>query len=191
MSGVTSFQIKVLTNNDLLPEIAARMKDLSEPFENIIDEWAQSNEDKFRMGQGQQFSGVSQGSGVDWQALSPAYAFQKMKDGFPDWLMRRTGDLQRALTDKELFFRFVGPDIAVFGEPLLEKEFAKVAFNWDSRQTIFLSKKDQKAIEREIYEYFGFGPGYREIKRAAGLAAVRRREETARAEFEFRGAVNE
>lgn len=192
MAGIVSFNITVFTEGlERLPELAARLKDLTPALHNLIAEWAQSNEDKFRESRGTQVGGVQQDDSLFWHGLTEPYMKEKTRKGFEDWLMVRTGDLRRAMTDPEGFFSVVMPDKAVFGIPLDPEDAIKVTgTNWELRQAIFLNYKDRLAIKREVKNYFALGEKYREILFERGLAAAARRREHLQWDVEFNGRVN-
>lgn len=191
MAGITSFRITLAVKNDtVLPELAARAKDLSVVFDNVIGEWVAGNERKFSRGLGNSATGVDQdtfaGGATRWQGLTERYAKQKEREGFPDWLMVRTGDLMNAMTTRDAMGEAIGPDQAVFGMPLDKEQADKVIGNWGRRQTIFLDRRDRLGIEREVKNYMQFGGNYRELLFAQGLQAAARRDEVKRMDAEFR-----
>jgi len=193
MAGITSFRITLAVKNDtVLPELAARAKDLSVVFDNVIGEWVAGNERKFARGMGASDAGIDQdtfaGGATRWKGLTERYAKQKEREGFPDWLMVRTGELMNAMTTRDALGEAIGPQQAIFGMPLDEEQADKVIGNWGRRQTIFLDRRDRLGIEREIKNYMQFGGNYRELMFAQGLQAAARRDEVKRmdAEFQFR-----
>lgn len=178
MSGVVSFNISVITEGlQRLPELEGRLKDLAPVLENLINEWAESNEDKFDKSHGAEVHGVSQDDGVFWRPLTHAYWVSKARAGFDDWLMVRTGSLRDALTSPDGFFRAVSEKEAVFGVPMDPDDAIKALNmgNWDGRQAIFLNHKDRLAIKREVMRYFELGEKYRKILFARGVEASQAR----------------
>ena len=192
MAGVTSFRISLSVKNDAcLPEIAARAKDLTVVFDHIIGEWVAGNERKFGRGMGASASGVSQdtfGTGNNWQALTAKYARQKEREGFPDWLMVRTGDLMDAMTTREAMGEAISAQRAVFGMPLDEDQAIKVEGNWNRRQAIFLDRNDRMMINRNVKNYIELGGNYQDILFTRGLQNVAMKNEIKKmdAEFQFR-----
>ena len=183
MAGVISFGITTYTEGlERLPELAGRFKDLTPVLENVISEWAESNEDKFAKSAGAENTGVLQDDGVFWRPLTHDYWVSKARAGFEDWLMVRTGALKEALTSPDGFFRVVMADKATFGMPLDPDDAIKVTsmVNWDGRQSIFLNYKDRLAIKREVTNYFQLGEKYRELLFARGVEAAQARKARAR-----------
>ena len=193
MAGVTSFKISLFVKNDAcLPEIAARAKDLSVVFDHIIGEWVVGNERKFSRGMGASATGAEQdtfsGGETQWQALTAKYSQQKEREGFPDWLMVRTGDLMNVMTTRGAMAEFIEQTRAVFGMPLDEEQAIKVEGNWNRRQAIFLDRNDRLMIERNIKNYMELGGDYQNIIFTRGLQNVAAKSEQKRmdAEFQFR-----
>lgn len=181
-TGAVSFHLNVAAwNANLFPEIAERLKNLSPLFNEIISEWAKGNEDKFQKSVGAQASGVNFSPEPKWEPLTPAYAKQKARDGFKDWLMVRTGDLKASLTSEEAFFKFVDNERAVFGTPNNPDDADKVKWNWEERQTVFLDSNGMKTISLFWNDFVTLGPKFRDIKNTAVLA-----QRQMNAEFELR-----
>ena len=155
MAGKLTFQIAVYqTNTAVLPELENRARNLSPLFEDIIDEWAELNKQKFEMSEGGEESGSQIDPTVFWQPLSPGYLKEKRKHYPTDTLMVRTGSLKDAMTTPNGFFRMVNPEQAVFGTPNDAEDALKVQFNWNKRQVIFLSDADQNMIRMKLDRYF-------------------------------------
>lgn len=154
MAGLLTFKIKVYqTNVAVLPELQAKTKDLSELFDQIMDEWAELNKQKFDMAVGAEESGRQIDADVFWKGLSPQYLKWKRKHFPTGTLMVRTGSLAEALTDPQGFFRMANPEQAIFGTPNDADDALKAAYNFKRRQTIFLGLADQNMI-RELTEKF-------------------------------------
>lgn len=188
MAGIVSFTITLATGEEaLLPELAARVKDFSPVFTNIIKEWSDHNREKFELGEGMESTGVYQDQANDlyWDPLTPAYARAKARKGFSDHLMVRTGELERALTSEGGFGQYVDASRAVFGTPIDPEDAIKVSGNWESRQAIFLDAADRAMIDREVARYLNLGDGYRDILFARGVARAEARAEEARMDMEF------
>lgn len=180
MAGTVKFQITVTTKNAVvLPELQARLKDLSPAFEAIIPEWAKLNADKFDAGKGLEGSGAKVDALVFWEALKPATSKSKRRRARGNALMVDSGDLRRALTTPDLVFQRVEAQDAVFGTPLNLEEADKAKFNWAKRQVVFFSTADKNVIRRVVQDYLSYGPGFQEIRFAKGLAATRLRKEVA------------
>lgn len=192
MAGVTSFKISLFVKNDArLPEIAERVKDLSVVFDHIVGEWVAGNERKFSRGMGASDTGVAQdsfGTGNQWQALSAKYGRQKEREGFPDWLMVRTGDLMNTMTTRDALVDVIEQTRAVFGMPLDEEQAIKVEGNWGRRQAIFLDRPDRLMIERNVKNFIDMGGDYQKILFTQGMQNVAAKNEQKRmdAEFQFR-----
>ena len=191
MAGVTSFKISLFVKNDAsLPEIAERAKDLSVVFDHIIGEWVAGNERKFGRGMGASNTGATQdtfgGAETTWQALSAKYGRQKEREGFPDWLMVRTGDLMNAMTTRGAMAEFIENTRAVFGMPLDEEQAIKVEGNWKRRQAIFLDRNDRLMIERNVKNFMELGGDYQNILFTRGLQNVAAKNEQKRMDAEFR-----
>lgn len=186
MSGKTSFSIRIdVKNAEALAEIKNRFLDLSPAYQAFVEAWADINKDIFSAGEGQESTGAMVDDDVWWQSLSRSYMKAKRSEGYPDQLMVATGALMRALTDPDLVFQAIGPQDAVFGSPLDQEEADKVRFNWYSRQSVFFSMPDQRALRRILKDYLTMGPGFEEKRASAGLAAVQQRSEAAQMEADF------
>lgn len=155
MAGMLSFKIAVYqTNTNILPELERKAKDLGPLFEDIIDEWAELNKQKFAMAQGGEAAGAQVDPTVFWQPLSFRYLQEKLRHYPTNTLMVRTGALRDAMTDPHGFFRMVNPEQAIFGTPNDAEDALKVQFNWNKRQVIFLSDADQNMIRMKVERYF-------------------------------------
>lgn len=184
--GSLRFSIKIVSKNPgLIPELAARVQDFSEPFKNIISYWTQHNMEKFGRGRGSETVGVDQDADTFWQPLTARYRKRKQAAGYADWLMVRTGDLLGTMTNENAISYFVDRMRAVFGVPLDENEAAKVSGNWSRRQAIFLDKSDRLAIKAEISKYLNLGEGYRELLFERALSSGRLRDEVAEMDASF------
>lgn len=191
MAGMVSFRITLATENAGLPaELAARAADLSPVLDDIIDSWAAGNEEKFSRGKGAQTSGVDQDSSLFWKPLTEKYGLEKAAAGYADHLMVRTGDLRRALTSPEGFFRAVGPQEAIFGTPMDEQDEEKILGNWASRQALFLGAKDRADIRRMVYDYLSQGGDYQALRNSEGLALQNAKREQAQLDVAYDDAVN-
>jgi hypothetical protein len=154
MPGALTFKISIFQENvDILPELQNKVKDLTGLFEQIIDQWAKGNPEKFGFAAGASLSGARVDPQVEWQALSPAY-FKAKSKRYPDQIMVRTGSLRDSLSNPSLFFQMVNPEQAVFGAPNDADDAMKVQFNWEKRQTIFLGDSDQNMIRELESKYF-------------------------------------
>lgn len=192
MPGIVRYKLEIFTTGlETLPEVEARLQDISPMLQNLIDEWAHTNEDKFGLGKGAEETGAQMDDGLLWEPLTERYRLAKQRKGFEDWLMVRTGGLMASLTNPDGFFRAVTNEEAVFGIPVDEDEAVK-AINkraWDSRQSIFLNEKDRLAIKREFKNYLELGENYRDVLFARGMAAAARRQEILEWDTAFAGTV--
>lgn len=182
------FNVKVyLSDPAALPELKARMADMSPAFEAIFQRWVDINEQKFEQARGGELGGA-QIFEEFWAGLSPAYERQKHPQGapkrkvtrggtseFPDWLLVRTGALMEAMTNPDRLFQDIGPDTAVFGTPE-DPELADIV-RWQAgarqhmRNIIFLSGPDMNAIRKNIQDYLGMGGEFAQKRFTAGLQA--------------------
>lgn len=186
MAGAVSFRVEVFQPNaDILPEMAGRSKDLSPAFQNIINEWAKDNADKFGLSAGQETSGAQIDPTVFWQMLTDTYMRTKRKRGQADQIMVATGSLEASMTDPEKFFQMVNPTVAMFGSPLDADDAMKVQFNWLKRQTIFLSLDDQRMIDKEVQDYLSLGGNYRQRMFNKGLSNLALKKEVAQMDIDF------
>ena len=178
--------------------LAGLCKDFSVPFQNIINEWAKHNVEKFRRGKGAELSGTEQSSDVYWAPLTEQYYRSKhgateakrrtrrmAGTAVADWLMVRTGDLMRSLTGAGGFVRYVGPTKAIFGQPLDPEDAQKVAGNWMKRQVLFLDLTDKRMIRAHISDYLKYGSDYMGARRQLAAEKARAKREYARMEMEF------
>lgn len=154
MSGSVKLNISVYVEGGDLPSyMVDRLNDLTDFFNVSIGEWTRDNVAKFDQGIGAEASGKEVDPGVYWEPLSPGYLAQKERDGFGGALMVRTGSLKASLSDPNLILRDVGPDHAVFGEPLDPFDALKVSNNWTARQSIFFSGRDQMMIKEKFIKH--------------------------------------
>lgn len=167
--GALQFNVSVIVKGGNVPQyIADRLGDLTEFFNIAIVEWTKDNQAKFLAGIGAESAGTEVDPGVYWKPLSPGYLAQKSREGLSGALMVRTGSLKAALTDPGLIMKEVSTDRAIFGEPLDPFDALKVSENWDDRQAIFFSGRDQMMIKEKMIkhlspEFYGRTP-YSESK---------------------------
>ncbi len=154
MPGAVKLNIAVYVEGGEVPAFMAdRLSDLSDFFNVVIGEWTKDNIVKFNEGIGAESSGREVDPGVLWKPLSPGYLAQKEKEGTAGALMVRTGSLKASLTDPNLILRDVGADHAIFGEPLDPFDAMKVIHNWDDRQAIFFSGRDQMMVKEKFIKH--------------------------------------
>ena len=183
-------QIDLKFINGAIPaEIASRIENLVPAFENIVNEWANTNREMFQRAEGQQMFGAEVSTDLFWQGLTPDYARQKGADEFPDWLMVRTGSLMESLSDPNQFFHAETPQQAVFGIPTDPGDEAKAGGNWKKRPTIVLKDMDIPVIRKNLQDYFSLGENYREIMFQRGLASAYNRKEAGKMDMDFRSTV--
>lgn len=173
-TGAVTFKLELdLVRASMLYELRERLADFSPMLNAAVSEWAVSNKDKFEASRGAEATGVSFSPEPTWEPLqSKDYVFQKRRQGFPDWLMVRTGELKTALTTEGGYFRKVDPTMAVFGSPNDPEDAIKVKGNWGMRQVLFLDSEDMKTIERMWNDYITLGPEFQSIRKAAAYAAL-------------------
>lgn len=195
------FRVRVvLRNPGMLPELQARMQDLSPAFNEIYREWVDINAQKFELAAGGEASGA-QIFEEFWQGLSPEYMKEKHGGGtarvtgkmrrggearfasaFPDWIMVRTGALRAAMTDPEALYHNIEPGQAVFGTPN-DPDLADIV-RWQSekRPVVFLSLPDMNAVRRIIQDFFGFGGNFKS-KRESSVGMLEAEASSMDAEF--------
>lgn len=137
------------------------MQDFSEPLQNIVDDWAKHNIEKFDRALGGEFPGVDQAADTFWQGVTPKYEQRKRNAGYPDWLMVRTGQLKESMTNPERFFNYVSATSATFGVPLNEESQKAYAGNWLKRQLAFLDVSDKRMIRAHFTDYLNYGHDYK------------------------------
>lgn len=172
MPSPVSFSFKLLIKDvGILRSAADRAADLSPVFEQIMDEWAAGNVEKFAKAEGAENTGVEQDRDNFWQPLSSysdgssdvmgvygvkkrgSYQEWKRRRGMPDWLMVATGSLKESLTSPEGFGRVATPTEASFGVPYEQEDMNKILWNWQTRQALFLGDDDRRMIENDIFQY--------------------------------------
>jgi hypothetical protein len=154
MAGSINFNVTVYVKGGEAPTLmASRLSDLSDFFNTVIGEWSRDNEEKFSAGVGAEATGVNVDPGIFWRPLSPSYLKEKESEGLAGALMVRTGSLKSSLSDPNLLIREVGTDRAIFGEPLDPFDALKVSENWDSRQAVFFSGRDQMMIKEKLIKH--------------------------------------
>lgn len=180
MAGAIAFHIDVVVKNQaVLDELKARTLDLSALFQKIYLEWVALNRDKFEASQGQEVSGVTFAGEPHWEPLSKGYHHAKQRAGYEDWLMVRTGDLARSMTNPELLFRALSPMDALFGTPLDPEDAAKVAYNWARRQVVFLGVADKNMIRANVQAFFQMGEAFETLMAGRTTQTQRNAEEAA------------
>lgn len=175
------FNVKIILENPgFLPELRARMSDMSPAFEAIYQRWVDINEQKFEQAKGGEIGGAAVFEEY-WQGLSLGYLKSKHPTGapkkrtssgeFPDWLMVRTGALMQAMTDPESLFYDIEPTSATFGTPNDPDLADIVRWNADKRAVVFLSLPDMNAIRQNVQDYLSMGGDFKEMRSEAGLRA--------------------
>jgi hypothetical protein len=156
MAGKVTFSIDLfIKGKDALPKLAAKIKDPTPLWQKIVEDWANYNIDKFSAAEGAEETGaqVDPGGTVFWEPLSPKYMRRKRKLGYRDQIMVATGELLASLTDPSRFFQLLDPERVIFGTPNDPDDLMKVIYNWERRQTIFLSEPDQQRIRSAVVRY--------------------------------------
>lgn len=165
-----SFDIEITSQNEnVLAELTERAKNLSVVLDNIITEWAGGNERKFKAGVGAEATGVALDSDVFWEPLTGKYRARKQAQGYGDWLMRATGQLQATMTNPDGFFRAVNESSAIWGTPNSREDEDKLRGNASRRTVVFFDRGDRLAIQREVKNYLSFGEQYKDIMFAQGV----------------------
>ena len=189
--GKTNFSIKIEVKNDeAFSEIKGRLLDLRPAYNAFVKAWANINKDIFESGAGAEVTGADVDADVFWEPLSAGYRKAKQAEGYADHLMVATGALMRALTNPDLVFQAIGPQDAIFGSPLSLEEADKVKYNWESRQTVFFSGPDQRALRRILKYYLTMGEGFEQKRFEAGLSAVQQRAEVAQMDLDFANDID-
>jgi hypothetical protein len=154
--AMMSFTVQLYVKGaEALPEMVQRLKDPTPLWQTIMDDWGRHNVEKFDASAGMGMLGawIDRASGVFWKPLSAAYLRHKIMHGQPNQIMVATGSLLDSLSSSMGFFNINSADRLVFGTPNDPDNAAKVAFNWDRRQTIFLSEPDQRRIQSAVSQY--------------------------------------
>ncbi len=186
MAGVTKFDVEVyVKGQEILPEMAGRLSDMSPAFDAIINEWAKLNVQKFLKSKGQERVGAQLDEGVFWEPLAESTISKKKSEGRADWIMVDTGSLMKSMMDPDLVHRAVTSQDAAFGAPTDPDDLKKVQYNWFKRQAIFLSVQDQNSIRRIVQDYISLGPEFASIRMARGAAMQAQRQNIARMNQEF------
>jgi hypothetical protein len=148
--------------------LADRLADFSPAFEQIYKSWLAHNVEKFEQAKGAESGGVAfDGGEVAWKGLSEKYQERKRKLGLENWLMVRSGALRASLTEAGSGEAFVAIEtqFASFGTIN-----ASAAYNWLTRQSVFLDAMDRRSVETEFADYLSGRPPY---DRGAGDAKRR------------------
>lgn len=197
------FNVKVyLENAGILPELQARMADLTPFFEAVYRRWVEVNEQKFEQAKGAEATGAFVFDEF-WASLSSRYMEAKHPSGapkrkkasgeYPDWLLVRTGALMEAMTNPESLFNAIGPQEATFGTPN-DPELADIV-RWQSgerqkhREVIFLAEPDLNSIRMNLQDYLGMGGDFQAMRFAAGLQAKSLESEMENMDAEFADEV--
>jgi hypothetical protein len=203
------FNVSVyLENAGVLPELGARLNDLSPAFQEMFLEWTKLNMQKFEQSVGKEEGGAEVFEEF-WAGLTPEYMAEKHGEGksrvtkklsrgkasfqnaFPDWIMVRTGALREAMTNPDMLFSAINDQMATFGTPN-DPELADIV-QWQSgarqknRFVLFLSGPDVNMIKRVLQDYLGMGGDFQAIRSEKAMAAIGRAKAEAEmnAEFEF------
>jgi len=182
--GTLRFNVSFRSRGTDIPaNTADLLRDLTEPLMNIMRDWAEGNKRKFDRSKGAEQTGMTQAAATEWQAVTQEYYKEKhganvatsikthkllkrtMKSGgYPDWLMVRTGELMRVMTDPGAFYQSISSQSAAFGTPQDTENMAKVAGNWQKRQVLFLDQGDMRMISGNFHDYLNYGHNYKEQK---------------------------
>ena len=163
--GPLRFQIVYKSRGFNVPDdIKELLSDMSEPFQNIIEAWAEHNQEKFKRAKGGEFPGVDQAEDTFWQGVTPEYEQAKRRKGYEDWLMVRTGSLMQSMTTPEQFYQNVTETSAMFGTPLDSEDQMKYQANWLKRQLSFLDVSDKRMIRAHVSDYLRYGHDYLNTK---------------------------
>ena len=169
-AGKMTFQVTLYMKGvEQFGYLKDRINDPTPLWHNIINMWARGNVDKFLSSLGMEGSGawIDQRSGVFWRGLTPAYMRSKRRKGFGDQIMVATGALRSSLTTRGRFFEMIEKERIIFGTPNDPDDVMKVLYNWESRQTIFLSAADMTRIQNLTFQFLQFpGSGNWEMKRS-------------------------
>jgi hypothetical protein len=188
MPGRVTFNIKVrVTNGEIFPELANRLKDFRPVFEVVIKQWARGNVDKFRQSMGMEATGAAIDPNVFWMPLAESTMRGKRKRGSADQIMVDSGALMQALTDPSGFWSEMTAQQTVFGTPGALEDELKVRYNQQTRQAIFLGADDQVMIEEKVQSYLSLGPDFEKKRFEAGLSAIYSRDLDAEMSMDFGG----
>ncbi len=159
-------RLKMMGQNGF-QEIQYRVTNFKEVWNEIIDRWLVSNEAKFEKGRGAQLSGVEFDAGDDpvrWMGVTDEYAADKSADGYPNWLMVRTGELKKALTERGAtdWQEALNPMETLFGTIEMGSfGMMKAIWHRKTRPVIFLSTDDRQMIRDMIGAWFNGDPPFR------------------------------
>lgn len=208
MAANISFNVKVfLENAGVLPELHARMADLSLAFQAIYGEWVDINAQKFGLARGAEAGGADI-FGDEWAGLTTGYMRQKHPTGapkrmvkrsggrveYPDWLMVRSGALKAAMTNPDALFHRFEEQMATFGLPndpdLADIVMWQAGARQKERFVVFLADPDINAIRRILHDYFSMGGDFAQMRFEAGMHALDREQELEQLDAEFNVAIS-
>jgi len=167
MAVVRSFSVSIVFRNwDALEQMKHRVAGFQEVFEAIIERWTAHNADKFEEARGAQLSGVIfdvDTEPVMWKGVTDEYAAEKTRDGFPNWLMVRTGELMASLTEPGNlgWYAEVEKDYALFGTIL-----NKAIWHRFTRPVNFLDSEDRQMIRDMFGAYLDGEAPFRQYEKS-------------------------
>ena len=160
MAVVRGFKVSLeFRNFNVFTQMKGRVSGFQEVFEAIIDRWVDHNRRKFDEARGAQVSGVIFDAEVEpvfWKGTTDDYAAQKLRDGFDDWLMVRTGELLNSLIERDNlgWWEEVNKDFAIFGSIHMHGEYHAL-----TRPVNFLDVEDRQMIRDMFGAWLNFdGP---------------------------------
>jgi len=155
------FKIRViLRGTNLSEELSARLLSFRRVWEEVIWRYISHNRSKFDRSRGQESSGASFDFGTMWRNLTERYMASKRRAGYEDWLMVRSGELMRSLTERDTFgwYETVTDKAATFGTILL-----KAFYHRETRPVMFLDQTDVQMVGEMFGSYLSGEPPFREF----------------------------
>lgn len=147
MAVVNRFSVNIVLKNwSIFRELQSRVNNFTPVWEQIIERWILHNADKFEESSGAELAGITFDTDVEpvfWLGVTDEYSEQKRRDGFPNWLMVRTGELRQSLVDRNSFgwVEDIEPMAAEFGTILKKAEW-----NFLKRPVMFLDVQDREMV---------------------------------------------
>lgn len=156
-----------LTGMDAFDKLKGRIMDLRKVWNEVIPRWLNHNEEKFEEGRGAQLMGVefdAEGESVFWLGVTDDYAAKKTSDGFPNWLMVRTGALREELTSRDGLAWWEDLDMQEARFGTLDM---KAMWNIEKRPVMFLDTEDRQMIQDMVGAYFNGQPPFQMYRPSA------------------------
>ncbi len=130
-----------------MSRLAENVKDLREPFKEVVRLFWQSTEEQIDSAGGR--------GGSSWEALAPSTLERKRRGGFPDTIMVRTGNLRDSLSSmgNSSTVEEIGKLSLRLGTDLPYAIYQHQGHGIPARPLIALTESDKREMMRTIQRY--------------------------------------